>query len=494
MTAKRALLVMVMLLQGCGAAGYLLLEHGWIEEAVVQSLKNVSSMHLRSFEQLETTLDYQLALLGEVVRTTGVNEDSLRERKLLLGDETQHRWLDTVAVLDPTGKIIALDSDVPVASVLPPTVLSSYSFKDAPQYRFIYDRKVRSASFFVSRQFAAELGGGGMVTYRLIKSPDGNSLGSVIGFTSLHSLSVMLNADAARGFNLGKDGVLAILDYRTNEVLYRYTYAGDPAEGHQAEVQAISRASFQDSRYGSDVKFYRSPIDGTERLAVLAPLHNTQWLQLVAQSKDVYLAKWRVQVAFSVVVFACLCVMQWLVLGVFHQNQRQRKALKYDALHDLMTGLANRRKFFSWIKEIQHQSDRYLQSWSVLALDVDHFKQVNDTYGHDAGDVVLRTLADILRASVRDCDIAARFGGEEFVVVLPQTTQQGAVVVAERIRQSLAQKVIIANEQEIRCTISIGIAEYRPHTDLDIDQVLKQADGALYRAKAAGRNRVELNE
>lgn len=541
LATKRWLLGAALLVQAGVAATYLFVEHNWIEAGVVQSLKNVSSLHLRSFEQLETTLNYQLASVAEAVRIAGVNSDSLRTKEVLLSNETKRQWLDTIIVLDPTGKIIALDSQVPVAWVLPPAVLASYSFKDSPQYRFIYDRWIESTSFFISRPFADGLGEGGMVTYRMIKSPDGEPLGSVVGFTSRRTLSVLLNTDAARGFELGKDGVLAILDHNTREVLYRYTYAEDPGEGHktgledigksllktmsslaivdhqaseasrrysfaggQAEGQTgqqpsessrwqtIGSAFFQDTTYGPDVKFYLSPFDGLERLAVLAPLHHGQWLQLVSQSKDEYLFNWRIQMVISVAVFACLAVLQWLLVGVFHQNQLQRKALEYDAMHDVMTGLANRRHFFSWVATVRQQADRYQQPWSVLALDVDHFKKVNDTYGHDAGDVVLCALAAILRANVRDCDIAARFGGEEFIVCLPQTALAGAAIVAERIRLALAEKAITATEREIRCTVSIGIAEYQPQSDLDIDEILKQADGALYRAKASGRNRVEL--
>ncbi|WP_283150982.1 sensor domain-containing diguanylate cyclase [Silvimonas soli] len=490
--AKRALLILALLVQGGSVAGYLYLERGWIEAGVVQSLRNVSSMHMRSFEQLETTLNYQLATVADEMQEMGVHADNPQKRKLLLSKETKHGWLDTVAVLDSTGKIIALDSGVPVASVLPATVLANNSFKDSPQYRLIYDRWVESTSAFVARPFAAELGGGGMMTYQMIRSPDGKTMGSVVGFTSLHSLSVLLNTDAVRGFDLGKDGVLAILDYHTREMLYRYTYAGDPQAGHKGGGQTISSSSFRDTRYGPDVKFYRSTVDGLERLVVLAPLHDARWLQMVAQSKNEYLFNWRIQAAITGLVFACICVLQWLLLDVFHQNQVQRKVLEYDALHDLMTGLANRRKFFSWTETIQHQSDRYRQPWSVLALDVDHFKKVNDTYGHDAGDAVLRTLADILRANIRDCDIAARFGGEEFIIGLPQTEQHGAAVVAERIRQALAETVVTVNGQDIRCTVSIGIAEYQPQSGMNMQNVLKQADAALYRAKAWGRNRVVL--
>ncbi|QYX47740.1 diguanylate cyclase [Pseudomonas tussilaginis] len=324
LAAKRGVLILALLVQGTCAGVYLYLEHNWIEARVVQSLKNVSSMHLRSFDQLEITLNYQLSSIGEAMGLLGMD---LPRKQALLQKELKQAWLDTVIVLDAAGNIVTFATDVPLSAALPPSVLAASSYKNWSRYRAFMDSGAETASFFVSRPQIPELRGGGIVMYRRIKSTQGDLLGSVVGFTSLHSLSNLLNADVARGFDLGKNGILNFIDRRTNKILYRYMYSNDPAEVYSGGLIPLGGASFQDSRYGAEVKFYRSPVDGLERLAVLAPMHNDQWLQLVGASKDEYLFNWRIQVIFSVFAFICLCILQWLLVTFIHQNRAQRALL-----------------------------------------------------------------------------------------------------------------------------------------------------------------------
>lgn len=325
--ARRGFLVMILLIEGACAAGYLILERSWIEAGVARNLQNVSAMHRRSFEQLESTLEYQLAAVGEAVRGMGDSTRDHLEKHVRLQKELTHRWLDTIAILDPDGKIVAVDSNVPLASVLPPEVLAAYSFKDLPRFRSLQNSGIETASFFIPIPQVPELGGGVMVTYRRITALDGYPMGSVIGYTSLQSLSALLNTDATHGFDLGKDGLLSLLDLHTRQLLFRYVYAGNPAGGHLMGTVPLRTTSVRDTSYGPDVKYIRSPIDGVERLAVLTPLHNGQWEQLVGASKDVYLFNWRIQVAFSVLAFACLAVLQWLLLGFFQRSREQRALL-----------------------------------------------------------------------------------------------------------------------------------------------------------------------
>ena len=323
LAAKPGLLILVLLVQGAFAAGYLCQEHRWIEAGVVQSLKNVSAMHRRSFDLLETTLNYQLASVGEAVQTMG-DRRSTPHLHALLAKEVEKAWLDTVVVLDAEGTIIADHSNVPLESVLLPGVSAKRSFKDLPNYQAALAGGAEFVTFFAPRPQAPELGGGGIALFRPIRSADGQLLGSVVGFTSLHSLSALLNIDAARGFDLGQDGILGFIDQRTHEWLYRYAHGKNSvAEGHKV----VNPSMFQDTRYGPDVKSYRSPSDGLERLAVLAPQRDRQWLQVVAASKDEYLFNWRLQVAFSVLAFAGIGVLQWLLLGLFRRNYEQRTLL-----------------------------------------------------------------------------------------------------------------------------------------------------------------------
>ena len=155
---------------------------------------------------------------------------------------------------------------------------------------------------------------------------------------------------------------------------------------------------------------------------------------------------------------------------------------------DSLTFLPNRKRIISDLQREVMFSDRYGAPLAISLLDIDHFKNINDTYGHVAGDEVLRKLAIELRDHIRHPDVIGRYGGEEFLVVLPHSTYKAAVEQAERLRRHVQSLVIQFNEEEIRLTISLGIAQYRPHRE-DWQTFLSRADAALYEAKNGGRNR-----
>ncbi len=124
-------------------------------------------------------------------------------------------------------------------------------------------------------------------------------------------------------------------------------------------------------------------------------------------------------------------------------------------------------------------------------LDLDHFKEVNDRYGHQTGNVILREVSNIIEQCVRDIDVVARYGGEEFVVILPQTNEEDAAIIAERIRETVKKNCFPNSngQREIRITVSLGVATY-PEGIHNLDQLLEKVDRALYQAKADGRDRV----
>ncbi len=159
------------------------------------------------------------------------------------------------------------------------------------------------------------------------------------------------------------------------------------------------------------------------------------------------------------------------------------------ASRDALTGLSNRRHFFDVAAANLTQTRRYASPLTVALMDLDHFKHINDTYGHAAGDAVLKVFADVLRESLRDTDAPARIGGEEFAVLLTSTPQDEAIVALERIRATLDQRPIEFNGHAIYATVSIGAVQWQPD-HADVDAMLVHADEALYAAKREGRNRV----
>jgi diguanylate cyclase (GGDEF)-like protein len=160
------------------------------------------------------------------------------------------------------------------------------------------------------------------------------------------------------------------------------------------------------------------------------------------------------------------------------------------SITDLVTGLRTRRYVSEFLSVELLRAARYKTSLAVLLLDLDYFKRVNDTYGHKAGDVVLQRVAERLRDALRGTDLAGRFGGEEFLVVLPQTDLAGACVLGERIRQSIAEAPFdVGSGAPIGVTVSIGASALSDSIQT-AEHLVEAADGALYEAKDAGRDRV----
>ncbi len=163
------------------------------------------------------------------------------------------------------------------------------------------------------------------------------------------------------------------------------------------------------------------------------------------------------------------------------------KALRSARL-DPLTELGNRNAFEHELSRSVHTAQRYRQHLSMLVIDLDHFKAINDKYGHSAGDLVLREVAKIISDSARNSDTSFRFGGEEFVLLLNNTNVLGARLTAERLRQQIATHDFYFQGKLLPVTASIGVAELT--TNSDGDQLFEQADSALYQAKENGRNRV----
>ncbi len=160
------------------------------------------------------------------------------------------------------------------------------------------------------------------------------------------------------------------------------------------------------------------------------------------------------------------------------------------ATTDGLTGLSNRRTFNEQLKSRLRQAERYRRPLSLLLLDIDHFKRVNDTHGHPAGDAVLRGVARLAQKQARDTDLCARYGGEELALILPETDAPGALVIAERIRAAMAAAQHFTESGAVRVTVSVGIATSAGGGDSP-EALLEACDKALYRAKQGGRNRVE---
>jgi diguanylate cyclase (GGDEF)-like protein len=182
-----------------------------------------------------------------------------------------------------------------------------------------------------------------------------------------------------------------------------------------------------------------------------------------------------------------LLVIAVTVAGMSKMADYEHK-LFIDSVTDPLTGLLNRRYFNELSEKEAARSRRHGLIFAVLMLDIDHFKRINDMFGHPVGDVAIKALAQVCNKALRPHDILARYGGEEFILTLPHTDEEGARVVAERIRQTVEEIELATPTGPVRFTVSIGISIYAK--DLAFEQLVARADEALYKAKESGRNRV----
>jgi diguanylate cyclase (GGDEF)-like protein len=166
-----------------------------------------------------------------------------------------------------------------------------------------------------------------------------------------------------------------------------------------------------------------------------------------------------------------------------------RLELSRKAAIDGLTHLYNREYFQSMLHQELVASQRHGRSLSLVLADIDHFKLFNDTWGHQLGDDVLESVADAVKSACREADIAARYGGEELAVILPDTDGPGAEVLAERVRSAVESLVLLHGKEQLRVTVSVGVALLTDSMSGE-DDLLRAADEALYQAKHAGRNRV----
>ncbi len=176
---------------------------------------------------------------------------------------------------------------------------------------------------------------------------------------------------------------------------------------------------------------------------------------------------------------------------LFEKLENEKERLKKLAITDYLTGVYNIRYFYHRLEEEFHRAQRYENPISCIMLDIDHFKRINDTYGHRTGDVVLREFAQLIRRHTRKSDVFARYGGEEFIMLLPHTSVEGAVTEANRLRSFIKKHKFKGISESI--TSSMGISCWPAHDIASADDLITLADHALFRAKNSGRDRIEVS-
>lgn len=195
------------------------------------------------------------------------------------------------------------------------------------------------------------------------------------------------------------------------------------------------------------------------------------------------------QIVFFIILFTLLAEAVFIFRPMVNRIGKFANHLQQEANYDHLTGLLNRRSFGILVGKALALSVRHQHSLSTITFDIDHFKSVNDTYGHDVGDKAIQHVSDLIKNNTRVSDSVARFGGEEFVILLPETKQEDAVKLAEKIRLKIEESPLSIEKGVLEITVSAGVSQ-RQAEDKTFDDVLKRADTALYDAKNTGRNKV----
>lgn len=229
--------------------------------------------------------------------------------------------------------------------------------------------------------------------------------------------------------------------------------------------------------------FYGDPalFDAAHAFLMTSHVPNGQWEWAIVRKSHAYP---RLVLAIGAMGF----VISVLLSGLAYHQMHERSRLTLHAMQDSLTGLANRRLLQDRMQQAFEQARRFGRSMAVIYIDLDHFKRINDTHGHNFGDEFLKIAAKKLESCLRHVDTLSRIGGDEFVIVLEEIGEPGDVhVVADNIYASFKQAVVI-HDTEVHISLSMGIAIFPPGSDLALPALTKQADIALYEAKAAGRN------
>lgn len=408
-------------------------------------------------------------------------------------DDLRYPHPDTTAQLAHTERIIAVMQTVPSAFlvglfdercvVTHTNVILDFDASERTHCSALRDDP--SLAVTLSPVYVNNTGDLSITIARRLPSDDGSFVGMAALGLELEAVDRYLdNVTLAEGHHL------TVLD-ENGTVIGRRPATDALQPGDQIDISA--REGIADDERGYATGYTRSPHDSSERLYVARAVQSPPFTVVRSTRVDAVGASWRPFITAGWLTYGLLWLLGVVALRGHWRNLAHADALEQLALTDELTGLANRRSF---VVRATHEIERATRREQPLALalvDVDGLKTLNDRYGHAVGDTALRAFADTCRTVTRRIDVAARIGGDEFALLLPDTNADDARAVMDRLRDSLRGRVLRSIDgAALPLSISIGLVALTPGGDCDLDMLLRRADGALYRAKGQGRDRVVL--
>jgi diguanylate cyclase (GGDEF)-like protein len=327
---------------------------------------------------------------------------------------------------------------------------------------------------YVSNMFMSNIGE--MMVIQTRKFPDNKGLAGL-------GLNLSFFSQWVKKVHIGRGGVVAILD--RNFTLLARQPESPQALGKKAGAPILEQ--FMISQLKNQSFSHTSPLDGTDRLYNVRKVDNLPFTVIVGLANTDWLASWYKQVAISIFLTALLWLMGWFILRHYQDILEQKSELEEISNTDQLTGLYNRHMLNKTLEKEYHRAKRMQGTFEVIILDIDNFKQVNDTYGHNVGDVVLNELALLMKQSIRLSDTLGRWGGEEFLIIAPIKDHKNRSSMAENLRIKIAEYDFTTVHT---ITASFGVARYQEGDC--INSLIKRADDALYNVKKQGRNQVEF--
>jgi diguanylate cyclase (GGDEF)-like protein len=448
------------------------------------------SLNLLQLAKLDVARNFEMFDLSIRAALDGLDEPGFRElspalRRMVLFDRSASAsYLGAIKVLDEHGRVVE-DSD-PTAA-LPIDLAESDAFR--------HHRADPSGEVYLGRPSLSPLTGDLVISVSRRRSDaNGRFAGIVIGTMRLAYFQSLF-----QGLSLGGRGAMTLF-HTDGTVLVREPFAKDYIGKNILGSPGFKTISA--TRSGTFTA--QSALDGVERFYTFARIGDLPLILSVARSSDDILSDWWTKaLVIGLVVVGLGGVTGALTVALQRELWQRESAetrvlaanaeLAALAVTDALTGLYNRRRFDEDLTREWRRSLRTGKSLSIVMIDADNFKAFNDTYGHQAGDGALRTIGAALRENVReDADVACRIGGEEFALLMPETDQAGALVLAERVRDAIASRAIphTGNQSGV-VTVSIGVAALVPVQPQGAPDLVAAADAALYEAKATGRNQVK---